>query len=383
LALSKAINLRLAAACTITVSIIIIPTSNAAADEAGTGAASQMGLYYGAGIDFLLIQANVRSRGMGEAAAALPNNPGAFVTNPACLTDAHTVFFEGSTAEWLPWLFVDGMRVYYFNAGTTIKNAGSFGIAVQHLAYGEIKFTDAMGKSVGSLSPYWRAYYLGYAAKIHRRFAIGANIKLIKCEYLRYGYPRPYLESLSSYGIDIGLRIMEIVPQSTYTTGSTDVEDKTGSLANFARRFAIPRQRGISFGLIVQNIGPDIKPEGYVRGVQLPRNLKLGFAYQIMDTDKMGFLIAADINRSIIGHIDDIDEFFTNIDVNLGTELNFFRLFDVRIGYIRDRWLFPRTITYGFSFGMDKFRFNFSRIPDVEDAGPYAETTFFGVSVNF
>jgi hypothetical protein len=336
----------------------------------------------GTGLDFLLTEADIRSAGMGNVSAALTDNPAGFISNPARLADAQTFFFQGSTAKWLPQSFFDlGMRHYFFNAGFVINNIGAFGLAFQRFGYGKIRYTDESGYPLGELSPYEMAITLGYGINLTPAVSFGANFKLIRRDHGPSGVGDESIgPTATGLAFDFGFLFSNLAPNATYTNDNLSLEDHPSAFARTAQTYANPRSKGISIGICVQNIGADIKFEDARRGDPLPRNLKIGFAYRVMDTDPFGFLVAVDFNRSIMGG--DAD-FFKYPQTSYGAELNLYRLIDLRVGYFNDKLRMVKPVTFGAGIGFDKVRFNVSRIPDFDDTGALSEMTFWGIAINF
>lgn len=132
---------------------------------------------------------------------------------------------------------------------------GVFGIAIQHLSYGDIDETDSLGNFTGNtFSPYEFAVYLSYAGSV---FVEEYGI-------IDYGASFKYIYSIisasaSAAAFDIG---------AIYT-----LNDET-----------------TSFGAVLQNVGTDIK---YNRESEsLPVMFKFGASKRFFDA----FLLSADIN---------------------------------------------------------------------------------------
>lgn len=330
---------------------------------------------------FLQIQTDCRSRAMGEAIAALPDNPSGFMFNPACLVDAQHIFVQGSKARWWPMTMFDDMDIYSVAAGGTVAKVGSFGLAWRYFDWGSIEFTDEVGTRIGELHVYNMALYAGYAIQVHRNLALGANAKYIRVVSPDYGYHNDGLASVaSSVGFDFGLYVFDIAPQLTLTGRGMEIQNVQGSFGGLVRRLALPRHHGLSFAVCVQNIGPGPKYEGASHADPLPRELRIGTAYRVFDTDLVGLVMAADVSRSLLGKRRSLSD---EITYNLGGELNLYRFINVRLGYINDKPSKRTITTWGFGIGFDKIRGDIAYIPDSEDAGVLAKTKFIGLSANF
>jgi hypothetical protein len=69
------------------------------------------------------------------------------------------------------------------------------------------------------------------------------------------------------------------------------------------------------------------------------------------------------------------------LDFNVGSEINIYRLIDVRIGYMRDNSCSRDMVVFGIGLGPEKYRFNYSYIPETLDAFQHSKIRFFGLSI--
>lgn len=333
---------------------------------------------------FLLIQPDVRSQGMGAAIAAVPDNPAGFMSNPALLANTNQAFASASFAKWLPDQF-ENMRVYSVDGGVSLQSLGTFGAGALLLDYGDIYFTDETGQPLGKFRPFDLSLYAGYSLKVHPNLAIGGAAKLVYSDMgktLGAGRERGD-PTAATIGFDLGVLVPALFPMLTITGDRLDFKDHPSGFVRFAERFSNNRQRGISAAIVVQNIGPDLEYNSRARE-PLPRNLKVGIAYRVLDTDPLGWLITADANRLIGSNNLQHEPFFRNFTCNSGTEVNIFRLIDVRLGYIV--WILEKTHavnwTYGFAFGVDQLKFHFSNIHEIGVLNERSRNTkFFSLSM--
>jgi hypothetical protein len=330
--------------------------------------------------DVLLAQLDARSRGMGEASCAIPDNTAAIVSNPAGLIGVQKLAIHASRANWQPNLWFADYRVYFASMAYSSEGSGTFAVSFTKFDQGEFSYTDATGQEIGTIGPWDVSMAVGYARSISPKIALGCNAKLIRTHYPNIGAGKEFGNmNGTGFGFDIGILYHGVAEHLTFTGNSGGASDRNKYVRE---NFRYRRAKGLSFGLCIQNIGSDIAYRETHWNVTIPRNLKMGFSYRLMDTDDFGMLMAMDINRSLFNlSKQNFDRFFDGIIYNLGTELNFFYMIDGRVGYIYDRVGQSKALTYGFSLGPEKYRFNISFIPGNADS-PLAKTMFLGISVN-
>jgi len=112
-------------------------------------------------------------------------------------------------------------------------------------------------------------------------------------------------------------------------------------------------QYGFSSGLVVQNLGPDIKFD--VKEEPIPMTIRAGVSQSIeLEKDKLGITLAADAVKIK----------FQEVYISTGAELELFKIFRVRAGYCGEKYR-PGD---GFSMGggisvRDHIIFNYSYSP--------------------
>lgn len=343
------------------------------------------GYYYpfpnsGYGVGFLTIQSGARARAMGEVSAALTDNPTGFMHNPASLVHARRIAASGSYSEWLSGILPD-WDMFSFSASATTENYGSAGLSIQILRMGTIRYTDETGFPLGESKPYQMIFTGGYAYPLGPNFAAGANLKVYTVDYGDMGAGVEAGDnSPSTIAFDIGVMVFDLLPHLTMVNENLSFVDHPSGFARFARDFGMPRLRGISLGICVRNIGPDLKYSDFHEGDPLPHTFSLGFAYRAIDTDPFGLLIAGDMNSLLLSEIAPLSD---GTIYKCGMELSLYRLIDLRGGCVHSIIDGSRYLTLGFGVGTDKFKFNYSYIPEGQEARVLNENSFFELSVHF
>mgnify|MGYP000194441395 CR=1 FL=1 len=260
--------------------------------------------------------------------------------------------------QWLPTLAPD--LYYEFLSGTTyLEGWGTVGGAITYINEGENIWTDEAGNELGTFSSYELAAAGCYGTRLTEELTAGLTFKLI------YSALAP--------GVTVGLEQEE----GTATTFAVD--------GGF--QYDLPL-RGLTVGASVQNIGPDIHDIDAAQADPLPRNLKLGFAWRILDTDYNRLTIAADINKDLInwGNDPPLKEFREAVK-NIGAEYSYANFITLRGGYMVDydyiptessdiirneeydpaHWKGIHYFTVGAGINFKNFAFDFGYIPLQED----------------
>ncbi len=319
-------------------------------------------------------QTDVRSRGMGEVATALPDNPMGFTSNPALLTETNTAFARFSLADWYPDIPYLDYDIYAGAAGFSLGRWLNFGASYRRFEYGQYIVTDEAGFPLFKINPNDNTLCAGYAAAPTPWLSAGVNAKYI---FLDDFYLARRSEVISTFGFDIGLFFHDLCPFLTYADSGHDFDSAADTFGGFLKRQSLPRSRGISFGIAMQNIGPNFSYKDSQVEDPLPHKLRAGFAWRLMDTDQMGILIGTDVSRYLVGTIGTV---YKNVNYHFGAEFSLDHILTLRGGYVSRVEYAPNYFTVGASVGLDRLHFDLSYIPNSDEAGVYAKTLFFGLT---
>jgi len=217
---------RLKLVCIVNLILLILsfsPSSQAGEEKAGTSAAS-----------FLKIGVGARASGMGEAYCAVADDPTAIYWNPAGLgliksnqlTYVHNLWFKDTTTGFL------GLTHPFKNF--------NLGVGIDYLTMGkETKTTEdyprGRGEEFGVEDD--TAIYFSLSKRMKENLSLGMSIKYINQKVAD--------ESASACGADLGLL------------------------------YRLPK---LNLGLVIQNLGPDMKFAK--KKFSLPFNVKMGLSYE-------------------------------------------------------------------------------------------------------
>lgn len=316
---------------------------------------------------FLKIAPGARPAGMGEAFVAISDDASATWWNPAGLGFQHGQEFTMMYVRWLPQFNLSDLYYAYMSATYEVPEWGTFGGNVIFLNLGETQRTDESGRALGTFSSYEIAVTGTYGAEINRHLAMGVGLKLA------YSH-------LSEQGAG------EEKGSGTATAVAADV----GLL------YKAPFFRGLSLGANLSNMGPKVAYIDRAQADPLPTNLKVGFAYKIIDQEYNQLTVASDLNKELVKRDDKgrSDEFYEamftawgdgdlakSIIWNMGIEYWYSTLVGLRAGYWNDHLgkVFP--YTFGVSLKYSSYRFDFSYLTAGTNH-PLTDTMRYSLSVD-
>jgi len=304
---------------------------------------------------------------LGGAYTAVANDATGAYYNPAGI--AHIGSFCGGF--YYTALICD---IYYYYLSGVVRidsllntHIGVLGLSFSRLEFGKQVKVDEYGRPSGYFESYDWALTATWADAVGQHLSLGSSLKFIYSHLTDEATGR-------TFAIDIGLMYRGIMPMLTLYRPST----KARSLGE-----RVPP--GISVGFSLLNIGPKMAYLEATKAQPLLRNVRLGVAYNCIDTDFMSLMFALDLYKPLVN--DDpfykgiftawVDEPFSEevrqIDVRIGCELSFTYLVDkltlVRlpglwIGYIFDRNGGLSSPTFGFRVYLGSgFSSSYTRIP--------------------
>jgi len=321
-----------------------------------------------AGLLYLMIKPGARAAGSGEAFVATADDALATYYNPAGLAFQSDKVLSMSHTNWLP-AFANDLYHEFFAYAWHKEGWGNFGIHVIYMSYGEQVRVDEIGQVRGTYLPFDAALGVSYGARLSDGSSAGVTMKIM--------YSR-----LSPEG--------------------TGAEKGSGTSTSYAVDLGYLRKsflfRRLSLGVTLQNVGPSISYIDTEQSDPLPQNLKVGFAYQILQSEYNSLKVSADFSKLLVrrtgGKADpfytalltswtdkklktEIDEVITNV----GLEYWYNSWLSLRAGCIRDTYFGKGTpfMTFGGGLRYSLFQFDMAYMPMPET--PLANNTRFSLTV--
>ncbi len=228
-------------------------------------------------VPFLLISPDSRAGGMGEANVAIADNAAAIFWNPAGLGFQRGMDFNFTHANWLPAfnadLFYDNLTMKRYFPGY-----GTFGLGITYLNLGETEIRTAQNVAAGVIKSYEFAITGSYGVRLSQTFAVGTSVRFIRSALTNVG-------AGNEQGAGIGTSI-------SFDLALLWRPQFQGYLAD---RF--------SFGLNISNIGPKMTYIDEAQADPLPTNLKVGFAYKLLNDKFNSLTLAADFNKLLVNRV--------------------------------------------------------------------------------
>lgn len=239
--------------------------------------------------------------------------------------------------KWLPELASD-MFYDFFSYVQHVDGWGTVGGNITFLYYGSIDYTDKIGTVVGTDEPYELAVTLSYGSSLTNSLKGGISAKLV--------YSR-----LAEGELAAGTNTNDITGDGSATGVAFDL----GLLYHLTPR--------LNLGMNITNLGPEIQYSQDAQSDPLPRNLAIGFAYKLLQSDYNRLLITGEFNKQLIS-IGNFSEEARETILSAGAEFVYADLIALRAGYKHDEEGKIKILTLGLGLTlMDRFGFDFSYIP--------------------
>jgi hypothetical protein len=262
-----------------------------------------------AGAIFLAIYPGARPNGMGTCFTGIADDAMASYYNDAGLGFQNKDDVTLMHSSWLKGLYPD---MYYEYLGFVRNIAGgTIGGNIIYLTTGETDAVDPYGNHIAKFRSFDLSSKISYGTKISDNLSLGVGGKFI------YSYLCPawiifkvLQEKGGGYGTSWGLDLSVL-----YKT----------------------QIRGLDLGASLQNLGPNISYLETGKSDPLPRTLRLGIAYKIIDTPSNRLRVSGELTKIIVGITRDINYEWKDTWKAVGIEYSFSDFLTVRAGYFRDK----------------------------------------------
>jgi len=311
-----------------------------------------------AGAYSLQIPPGARAEGMGRSFTAIADDAFAPWWNPGGLA-----FIDGKQAALMHTKLVpdlaDDVYFEYLSYAQHLSGWGGIAATITYLSYGESQATDGGSGDLGTFSSWEMAPSIAIGTSITDDLGLGANLKYV---YLDLA---PALSSTSGQA----------------GKGSTFAVD-LGAL------YRIPGAP-VNLALVLQNLGPDIALVDEEQADPLPRTLRFGAAWQVVNKPTHSLIAAIDVDKSLLGDQGGAppDTNFTptwfddnEVLLNGGVEYSYSKLISLRLGYIFDDPGEIKDFTYGLGVAYKSLSFDYASIPQFEELDRVSK---FSLSVKF
>ncbi len=331
---------------------------------------------------FLMISPGARPAGMGEAFVGLADDATAVYYNPAGLAFQRGREITLMHSNWLPQ-FGNDIFIDFLAYRQHFEGIGTIGVNVTYLNLGEQFHTlEDSPEPVGTFRSYDFAVATTYGMQLSDNWAIGLGLRYI-------------FSNLAPYG-----------------AGSEKGDGRAHAFAfDLATLYKVPFAPRLSLGLNLSNMGPKITYIDAAQADPLPTNLKVGFAYKLIDEKYNKLTLVGDMNKMMVNRHKDgtSDPFYQALftspwvvelpkTVKTGQDTTYEKMFNgilsggaeywysdmfaLRAGYYWDEPGKVSFISLGAGIQYHLYRFDFSYV-SADEGHPLANTMRFSLTIGF
>ncbi|MCM2272126.1 MAG: PorV/PorQ family protein, partial [candidate division Zixibacteria bacterium] len=235
--------------------------------------------------------------------------------------------------KWLPEL-ADDLYYTFFSYVQNVRSVGTLGASVSFISYGKIQRTDEQGNPQGEFDAFDFAFQASYGTSLTNKIKGGISAKFLWSHLAEQGQAKEKGKGTSTgFAIDLGL-LYHLNPK-------------------------------MNLGVALTNLGPKMAYIDANQADDLPRNLAVGVAYKLINSEDTRITTTAEYNKMMVGLNDPLsDELFKQAVYNAGVEGMFLNLISGRFGYIYDEEGDVKVWTIGAGIrAFDRFMFDFAYIP--------------------
>ena len=287
------------------------------------------------GAQSLYIHPGARPAGMGDAFVSIADDASAVWWNPAGMAFLESTY---NVSLMHSRLVPDWDDVYYEYAGYAqrIEGLGTIGGSLIYLTYGEQQATTPEDSTpFATFHSYEVIPSIAYGALLGDNLGIGVNLKFIY----------------------VDLAPAEVTVEGQQGSGTTFAAD-------FGALWKLMDGRW-NVGGAVQHVGPKIAYIDEEQKDPLPRNLKVGTSYKVLDDEMNELTVAADYNKSLV-IVEDIADPTQGVVLNVGAEYRYYDLFALRGGYVYDEDGEIKDFSFGMGLSYRNFSFDVANVPQAE-----------------
>jgi hypothetical protein len=121
----------------------------------------------------------------------------------------------------------------------------------------------------------------------------------------------------------------------------------------------------LRLGGAVQHVGPRIAYIDEEQSDPLPRNLKLGAAYMLLNDEMNELMLCGEYNKSLV-ILEDIADFSTGVILDAGVEYRYYDLLALRFGYVYDEDGEVKDFSFGMGLKYRNWAFDVANVPQAE-----------------
>lgn len=235
-----------------------------------------------AAVPFLQLAPDSRAGGIGESGAGLADNSAAIFWNPAGLAFQTGSEVSITHSNWLPAFKLDLFYDYFTYKQYVEDLGGTVSASITYMNFGEFVRTGPDSpEELGRFKSFDAALTLGFATKVSNDWGLGFNFRLI---HSRLSDKPTAEEKGSGVATSVSFDVAAMWRPEKFVLPLID-EDLGG-------RF--------SLGMNLSNLGPKIYYIDQAQADPIPTNLRVGFAYKILDDEFNSLIYTLDFSKLLV-----------------------------------------------------------------------------------
>ncbi len=235
-----------------------------------------------AAVPFLLLAPDSRAGGIGESGSGLADNSAAIFWNPAGIAFLTGTELSITHSNWLPQFNLDLFYDYLTYRQYMEEIDGSVTASITYMNFGEFVRTGENDPTpLGTFRSFDAAMTLGYATKLSPDWGIGVNFRIIHSRLSDQPVANEQGKGVAT-SVSFDLAAMWRPEKLVLPLVDEDIGNK------------------ISIGLNLSNIGPKIYYIDQSQADPIPTNIRLGFAYKIIDEDFNQLIYTLDFSKLLV-----------------------------------------------------------------------------------
>lgn len=256
-----------------------------------------------AAVPFLLLAPDSRAGGIGESGTGLADNSSAIFWNPAGIAFLTGTEVSITHSNWLPQFNLDLFYDYLTYRQYIEELGGSVTASITYMNFGEfVRTGEADPTPLGTFRSFDAALTLGYATKLSPDWGVGFNFRLI---HSRLSDQPTAEEQGKGVATSVSFDIAAMWRPEKFVLPLLD-EDIGGKF---------------SVGMNLSNLGPKIYYIDKSQADPIPTNLRLGFAYKILDDEFNSLIYTLDFSKLLVSRdTTGSDEFYQALFTAWGDE---------------------------------------------------------------
>lgn len=275
------------------------------------------------GARFLLWRPTATSNSMGGVGTAISQDAFASYFNPAGLAFSRQMSIGGSFVKPIP--FLGNTAHSFISIAGNAESIGSFaGSGNLYWKGKHVRTSPAGPQLIGAEDLFDWHVKLSYARFIADGLSVGASLSVLRMSLSDFGTDQEQGSGRSTTILfDVGVMAKDLLPGATWNPYDSEEPSSFDHIVDPSSH------RGISVGLALLNVGPNMTFIDAAQSDSPPSLVSFGIGYSPVRSNFVGLLVAVDFEKQLFED--------SGLDyVHWGAELRMGRFVSLRGGYFQD-----------------------------------------------